>query len=367
MSPVPRPLRILYGVVGEGMGHAMRSAVILEHLTASGHDVRIVGSGRAAGYLASRYPDRVTEITGLTMVYEHNTVRKLKTALQNLGAARGLPDNLRTFLSLSQGSPPDVVVSDFESFSYLFARSLGLPVVSVDNMQIIDRCAHRSEVLKHEYAAFLLAKSIVKAKLPRANAYLVTTFFYPRIRKDRTSLHPPILRRVILDAKAKVARGDHVLVYQSGTSHEALVDELKTLSVPFRVYGLRRVDRDVREGNLVFRPFSEDTFIEDLATARAVIAGGGFTLMGEAVFLGKPMLSVPLVGQFEQAINASYLQQLGYGLRTDRVSARTVARFLDETERYSTNLESFEHDRNAGIFAALDSAMLRAIEEGGRA
>ncbi|MBI4820969.1 MAG: teichoic acid biosynthesis protein [Deltaproteobacteria bacterium] len=362
-----RPLRVLYGVVGEGMGHAMRSAVVLQHLTAQGHDVRIVGSGRAATYLATRYPDRVTEITGLTMVYEHNTVRKLKTALKNLGAARGLPENFRAYLEMSLEAPPDAVVSDFESFTYLYARSRGIPIISVDNMQIIDRCAHPSDVLSGERTAFLLAKSIVKAKLPRANAYLVTTFFYPKIRKDRTSLHPPILRKIILDAKAKTRRGDHVVVYQSGTSHDELIDELKRVDVPFLVYGLKRVSEDQTDGNLTFKPFSEDRFIDDLATARAVIAGGGFTLMGEAVYLNKPMLSVPLVGQFEQAVNATYLQKLGYGERVDQITSSRVSEFLDKVDGYAERLESFQHDQNVGILSRLDAELVRAVEEGGRA
>ena len=46
-------MRILYGVVGEGMGHAMRSGVILDHLTKN-HDVQVVASGRAHDYLAKR-------------------------------------------------------------------------------------------------------------------------------------------------------------------------------------------------------------------------------------------------------------------------------------------------------------------------
>jgi uncharacterized protein (TIGR00661 family) len=38
-------MKILYGVVGEGMGHAMRSRVVLDHLTQQ-HDVQVVVSGR---------------------------------------------------------------------------------------------------------------------------------------------------------------------------------------------------------------------------------------------------------------------------------------------------------------------------------
>jgi uncharacterized protein (TIGR00661 family) len=361
-------LRVLYGVVGEGMGHAMRSAVLLEHLTAQGHEMQIVGSGRAVNYLEARHPDIVTRITGLTMVYEDNVVKKRKTAIENLKALKGVPENLKAYTRLTRDFSPDVVVSDFESWTYWFARGQGVPIVSVDNMQIIPRCHHDEDVLAGAMKDFLLTKSIVRAKLPRCNRYLITTFFYPPVKRDRTSLHPPILRRIILDAKARVSDGEHVLVYQSGTSHNTLVDELKQIDVPFRIYGLKRdIDGDVVDGNLTHRPFSETTFIDDLASARAVLAGGGFTLMGEAIYLGKPMLSVPLVGQFEQVLNAAYLEKLGYGAQAKVLNRETVEAFLARTDDYRAHLASFEHDDNAGVLAALDQSMNDAIEEGARA
>ncbi len=51
-------MRILYGVVGEGMGHATRSRVVLEHLLARGHQIKVVVSGRAHGFLKSRFEGR---------------------------------------------------------------------------------------------------------------------------------------------------------------------------------------------------------------------------------------------------------------------------------------------------------------------
>jgi hypothetical protein len=59
------PMRILYGVVGEGMGHAMRSRVVLEHLVAAGHEVEIMASGRAAEFLGKRF-EGSTASTGCT-------------------------------------------------------------------------------------------------------------------------------------------------------------------------------------------------------------------------------------------------------------------------------------------------------------
>ena len=42
-------MRILYGVVGEGMGHATRSRVVLEHVLSQGHEVQVVVSGTSGG------------------------------------------------------------------------------------------------------------------------------------------------------------------------------------------------------------------------------------------------------------------------------------------------------------------------------
>ena len=67
------------------------------------------------------------------------------------------------------------------------------------------------------------------------------------------------------------------------------------------------------DGDLTFRPRSTGGFVEDSGPPAAVVAGGGFSLLSEAVFLGKPTLAVPLHGQFEQLMNARYLQREGFG------------------------------------------------------
>ena len=67
-------MKILYGVVGEGMGHATRSRVVLEHLRAQGHEVLVVVSNRAFEMLRGHFAGRegpgvvtVKEIAGLSL------------------------------------------------------------------------------------------------------------------------------------------------------------------------------------------------------------------------------------------------------------------------------------------------------------
>jgi uncharacterized protein (TIGR00661 family) len=355
-------MRILYGVTGEGMGHATRSKVILEHLLAR-HQVEIVVSGRAHGFLTRSFPElRVHEVEGLNMVYEDNRVRKSKTAWKLLRKITRVADNFDTLSSIAEGFMPELVVSDFESLAYYFARWRSLPVLSIDNMQILNRCELEVEIPDEERGSFRVAKAVVKAKLPGCDHYLITTFFYPPIRKKRTSLYPPILRPQILEARAGATRGEHVLVYQTSDTFRDLVPTLQRLPGRFVVYGLKR---DAELSNVTLKDFSEAGFVRDLQTSRAVLAGGGFSLMGEAVYLGKPMLSVPLKGQFEQTANALYLEKLGYGEYHRELSAKGIARFLEREPDYARNLAGYTQEGNTKILSALDR-LIEEIREKGR-
>jgi uncharacterized protein (TIGR00661 family) len=359
-------VRILYGVVGEGMGHAIRSRVVLDEL-ARRHEIEVVVSGRAHDYLKAIESERlgVNRIWGLSLVYEDNRVRNFRTVLANLKGALvqgGWPENIRAFFDLAERFRPQVVVSDFESWSYLFARSNGIPVISVDNQQIVSRCDLPPEITEGHETEAQLTRAIVKAKLPGCLHYLVTTFFYPPVARPRTTLVPPILRPQVLAARPE--DGEHLLVYQTSTSDASLLDRLRETGVECRVYGVRRgIREEQREGTLRFRPFSDAGFVEDLRTARGVVANGGFTLLGEAVYLHRPVLSIPVRKQFEQVLNARYLEREGYGLAADEVTAEVLGRFLERVPELRRNLEAYHQDGNRALFGKLDD-LLAEVERG---
>ena len=346
-------MRILYGVVGEGMGHATRSRVILEHLTQS-HDVHVVASGRAFDYLKARFSG-VHRIFGYTLAYEDNAVHALKTVLENLqGAVHGAPANVLEYVQLARNFRPEAIITDFESWSYLFGRNHRLPILSIDNMQVINRCRHPPEIIQGHERDFELSRAIVKAKVPGASRYLITTFFDALVRKERTSLVPPILRPEILAARPDT--GEHLLVYQTSTSAGDLPGALKASGLPCRIYGFRRdLTAPEIDGALTYQPFSEESFIEDLRTCRGVVGNGGFTLMSEAIYLHKPFLSAPVGGQFEQVLNARYLQQAGYGQHAETIDAPTLAGFIGRLPDFARALSSYQQDGNTATFGEVDA------------
>ncbi len=174
-----------------------------------------------------------------------------------------------------------------------------------------------------------------------------------------------MLRREVLAARPE--RGEHLLVYQTATTNRSLPEVLKRLGMPARVYGLRRdLTEDLVDGNVTYRPFGEARFIEDLRTARAVVAGGGFTLLSEAVYLRKPVLSVPVEKQFEQVLNALYLQDLGYGAYARRLDQAALGAFLDRVSDHERALAGYSQDGNAVALARLREELAAARRRPGR-
>lgn len=350
-------MRVLYGIVGEGMGHATRSRVAIEHLLASGHEVRVVVSGRAHKFLTEKLKGRagvaIDEIVGINLAFDGNELDVADSLITNIEKVPdALKKNVDVYREVIGSFAAQVAISDFESFTYFFARVNRIPVISIDNMQIINRCRHDRFVTADKSFAFRVAKLAVKAKVPGAYHYLVSSFFFPQVRKPRTTLVPPILRPEILAAKRE--RQEHVLVYQTAATNQSLIPALKTLPHRFRVYGMGRTGE---EGNVTLCAFSEAGFVDDLRTARAVVAGGGYSLMGEAVHLHVPMLSVPIRGQYEQELNARYLQRLGYGQFVEELTADAVAAFLEKTDDMEAALAHYQPQDNRMLFACLEELL----------
>jgi uncharacterized protein (TIGR00661 family) len=353
-APIFASMKILYGVPGEGLGHATRSKVVIGHLLAKGHDVSVVSSSRAYKMLAAAFPGRVHEIRGFHLAYDGLAVSKAQTVALTLRTApEDLQVNFSKYRELLGGFEPEIVVSDFESFSYLFAKLKRLPVVSIDNMQIISRARLNVSIPKAERGNYQLAKAIVRAKLPRSRHYFVTTFFSLDLKKKRTTLVPPIIRPEILAAMP--TKGSHVLVYQSATTQQDLVPLLQQLpEQEFRVYGF---NKEEDHGNVQLRAFSETGFIADLASARAIVTNGGFSLISEAVFLHKPICAIPIPAQFEQWLNAAEVQQMGYGRHFASITADNLQAFLTGLPAFEHALASYQQQGNEGLFAQLDELL----------
>jgi uncharacterized protein (TIGR00661 family) len=346
-------MNILYGVPGEGMGHATRSKVVIDFLLKE-HNVQVVSSAKAYQFLNKSFPERVHEIKGLHFAYKNAAVSKKGTFLLNLKSApKNAVFNLSSYLKLHKQFQPDLIISDFESFTYFYAKYFDIPIISIDNMQVMNRCTLDIEVPKTEKQNYRLSKTIVKAKVPGCDYYFISSFFEAEIKKKRTELVPPIIRKAILNGK--VSNGKHIIMYQTSSTLNNVKEILHQLpDIKFYVYGF---GKDEHDKNVTFKSFSEQGFVDDLASARAVITNGGYSLISEAIYMKKPIYAFPIKNQFEQYMNAAYIDKLRYGRHFEDLSVDSLKAFLYDLENYSKHLSHYKQNGNKVLFDRLNGQL----------
>ena len=343
-----RPRKVVfYCVCGEGMGHAIRSGVIIDRIKEK-YDVYVFSSDRAYEYLNSKF-EHVYEIGGFNTVYINNKVNNLQT-LSN--ALKRNPTNMKIgydkLYKKARELRPDIIVTDFEIYATMVSKLLNIPLISLDNIHMITQT--KIHYPEHKRIEMLKAKGVIKTYVVKPKVHILTSFFYPPVRSKKNAvIYPPVIREDILKLEPK--DGDHVIVYQTSKESVKLVRKLKALKdEKFIVYGFN-VNKE--DGNLTYKEFNEDVFYDDLASAKAVVCNGGFTFISEAISLKKPIYSVPALGNFEQTLNGYYVERLGYGEYHEVMSAKRVENFLSRLPKYQKNLAKVKKTNNDGIIKEL--------------
>ena len=338
---------VFYCVCGEGMGHSIRTGVIVDRLKEK-YDIYIFTHGNAYDYLNSKF-DNVYKIGGFNTVYINNKVDNVQTLVN---ALKRNPQNMRSsyeeLYKKAKELSPDVIVTDFEIYSTYVAKLLNIPLISLDNMHIITQAD--ISYPQNQRLEMLKAKADIKTYVVKPKIHIITSFFYPKVRENHHAvIYPPIIREDIL--KLEPTEEDHIIVYQTSKESVKLVKRLKALKdEKFIVYGFNKEEVD---GNLTYKLFNEDVFYDDLASAKAVVCNGGFTFISEAITLKKPIYSVPAKGNFEQVLNGYYVQRLGYGEYHEVMSVNRLAKFLKKLPKYQKRLSNVKKYNNDGIIKEL--------------
>jgi uncharacterized protein (TIGR00661 family) len=327
--------RIVYALTSQGRGHSSRVTAMAEELEARGHELLFCAGGGAGKLLAGQGRE-VVDVPVLRHRIRNNEI-ELWTSLAMMAAMTLRTHNVVGPLAdRLAGWKPDLLITDFESYSIRAAKKIGLPLMCFNHQQVLTHTRYR---VPYRYAwDAWVARLVVDTAMPsRAAHVLISSFFYPPLRwPERTTLVAPILRNVVREIEP--TRGEHVLVYHNDPTGlvgllEALGERPETKFIAYNFKPSEQVAK--RLPNVEFKQPEVDGFLADLASARAVVATAGYTLTSEALWLGKPLLVLPNGGIFEQTLNAIMLEREGLGeaVMEGMPSGARLRRFLEHAEQ----------------------------------
>jgi uncharacterized protein (TIGR00661 family) len=345
--------KIIYGVAGEGFGHSSRSHLIGQRLLDAGHDVMFVGYKKSLTYLKQYFGERVREIFGLSFAYEDGRVDKSETLKRNLlNLPEGNRQNDELFKKYFEPFGPDLVISDFEPFSAWWAWRNRVPFISIDHEHMLTLC--ELEHAQKNWFSRLTSSIVTTCYYVGAVAYIIINFFKTPLRIDSAVLAPPVIRPVV--GELRTTHGEQILVYSTSGKGEERLQEVagRFPEQKFCVYGF---SEGGEYGNCVFKERSTEGFLADLASCRGVIASAGFSLISECLYLKKKMLVLPVAGQYEQIINAHYMEKLGLGVSAERLDEATLGRFLNKLDEPMPSDERILWPDNERFFEILQDTL----------
>ncbi len=295
--------RILYGVMGDARGHVSRALTIAQEMPE--HEFLFLGGGRA--HDLSAYGYRVEGLPMASTLYRNNRVDVAATALNALGVFLNRKKHVKRVSELIASFDPDLIISDYEYFTPLAALREGRLCVSLDHQHVLTHT--RYEPPSEQRRSRFMTCGTIRALYSNCSRFVIISFFQPLPENPATTwVLPPLIRREVRNQKP--TEGDHVLVYQTSPTFQRLFPVLERVGSRFLIYGF---GEQPSRSNLVFKAFSTAGFLSDLASCRYAITNGGHNVISEALYLGKPVVSFPIVHAYEQFLNAFFLDRLGYG------------------------------------------------------
>lgn len=345
-------MRFLFFIQGEGRGHQTQALALHGILTRAGHEVvaAVVGTTDGRGIprlLREDLPVPMTEVPSPALLYSKKTkaLAVWKTIRRNVKRVPAYWRAGRVIHGIVENTRPDVLVNFYEvacgAYHWLYQPQL--PTVSIAHQYLMLHPEFRLPSL--QWAHRTLVNQVTRLTGIGTTRRLALSFYeFPDAANDRICVTPPLLRSEVLNlTDPSDCPGDFLLAYMT---HHRLADDLIAWSerhpdVPIVAFWDKKDAPETWPAtpSLTFHQIHPARYLDAMRRCRGLVSTAGFESICEAMFLGKPVMMLPVPKHFEQACNAFDAERAGAGLRA--TSFLELDRFLDYLPRHASVQNQF--------------------------
>lgn len=331
-------MKVLFVVQGEGRGHLTQALALEEMLTKNGHQVVEVLVGRNStrrlpGFFNRNIQAPVKRFLTPSYYYEEDEYqRKINKGLRyNLSL---LPDYYQSMCYINRrikASGADVVLNFHEMLTGLVYTLFRpeTPYITIGH-QYLFLHSDFNETTDNQFKQLML-KLYTRISSFRALKRLALSYTeYDEDSYENITVVPPLLRSEICAMLPE--EGDYLQGYMVANSYardvEAYHQNHPETAMHFFWDNLEANDVTHVDASLSYHQIDDVKFIDMMAKCKAYATTAGFESICEAMYLGKPVMMVPI--QTEQHLNALDAQRAGAGIISDHFDMRRLNTFASD-------------------------------------
>ena len=331
-------MKFLFIVQGEGRGHMTQAIAFSALLRQNGHELCgvIVGKSKRRcipDFFIREVGAKVQPVESPNFVTDKSEKRILigKTILHNLKNAPVFIQSLNQIHEIVLEENPDIILNFYDLLGGLY------------NLIYQPRASYW--VIGHQYLIehpeFTFAKSKAFAKqcfqvntwLTALGAEKKLALSFQKLEESnnpKLKVVPPLLRSEV--KKLEVSSRDFFLAYMvnSGYAEEIIAFAEKHPHIKIKAYWDRKDANETENPlpNLSLHRVHDKHFLQDMASCRGLVCTAGFESVCEAIYLGKPVMVIPVRGQYEQACNAIDTEKSKVGIASESFDFLKIERLI---------------------------------------
>jgi len=192
----------------------------------------------------------------------------------------------------------DVIFNDFEPVTAWACQRKNVPCIGLSHQGAF--LSNKSPRPKRKQFS---GEFVLKSFAP------VTSMYAFHFKRYDTFIRTPVIRSEI--RQAAVSTQNHIAVYLPAVDDKILIQQFsKIKKVQWQIFS-KRVKKLKTIGNVSIQPINNEHWIKSVSSAIGTIMSAGFEGPAEVLFMGKKLMVMPIIGQYEQLCNATALQQMG--------------------------------------------------------
>lgn len=341
-------MRILFLVQGEGRGHLTQAISLGQILRSAGHKVVGAMVGTSPGRnIPSFFQEQifapVHHFAAPNIIYKAhgggmNVGRTIATHLAHL--PKYLKSLHRIHDTVKQINP-DLIVSFYDTYGGLYNmiyRS-GIPMVCIAHQYLL---LHPKFIFPENSRInqFLINLNSKSTSWLSANRLALSFREMPSAPELKIRVVPPLLRKEV--TRLTPQKGSFILVYMTHHSLSAQVIDWHRKHPDVQLHcfwdNADASEEFAFDNTLTFHQINSEKYLRMLATCRALVTTAGFESVCEAMYLGKPVMMVPVPNHFEQECNAIDGVISGAGVMSKSFDLSVIfdylPRHVDQSEKF---------------------------------